>query len=243
MSLEFSKNPLVDKLNKILDFIVDNKKAVAIYIMAFAFLGLIFGGYVYYRSGVERRAHKDLLTALKTFDAKVVNTATDENLSSDVFSTQENKWKAVDSVFNKFYEKNQSSGIASGFLAYRVEALLNLDLIAEAIEVQKLLIKKMPSKSALIPYNKIKLALMYIDTDIEDQVKLGLDNLRLIAYEQGSVAQDEALYRLGQYFWNKKDFKEAANYWNQLTIKFGKNAKYPSSRAEEIRPMLKTIIV
>lgn len=243
MSLEFSKNPLVNKLNKSLDFIIDNKRIVTIYTAIIAVIGLFLGSYLFYRSRVDRRAHKDLLIALKTFDAKVVNNITNESLKPNVFSSEKNKWKEVDSVFKRFYKKNRNSGIASVFLAYRVEALLNLGKLSDAIEVQKLLLKKIPSKSALLVYNKIKLALMHIDTNIQAEIKLGLDELSSIAYKQGNVAQDEALYRLGQYYWNIKNFKEAANYWNQLTIKFGKNAKYPSGWAEKVRPMLKTITV
>ncbi len=241
MFLEFSKNPLVDKINKIFKFLVNNKKTVGLYILGFfVFIGLV-AGYFVYRSGVQRRAHNDFLIALDTFNAKVTKTLTNEKLAPNVFGSEKEKWEQIDKVFDKMYTRNKSAGIAPVFLAYRVEALLNLGQLSDAIKVQNLLLKHIPSKSALRTYNDIKLALMQIDTSIKEYVQSGLDTLKNIAYEQGNMSQDEALYRLGEYYWNSKDFKEAANYWNQLVIKFGKTAKYPSALASIARTKLKTI--
>lgn len=243
MSLDFSKNPLVDEINKIFKIFVANKKIVGYSLAGFLAVASIFGGYFFYRAGVNKRAHKDFLTALNTFNAKVVTTVTDEKLDENVFSSEKDKWQAVDEVFNKFYSKNKGAGIAPFFLAYRVEALLNLDKLSQAIDIQMLLLKSIPSRSATKAYNNIKLALMQIDTNIDERLNLGLDLLKKIAYEQNNVAQDEALYCLGQYYWNIKNFKEAANYWNQLTIKFGKTSKNPSPWVDKVSPMLKTIVV
>lgn len=243
MSLEFSKNPLVDKINKIYNLLLDNKKMVALYFLGlFVFIGLVTG-YFYHRAGVQRRAHRDFLIAMDTFNAKVIKTVTNEDLGPNVFSSEKDKWERVDKVFKRMYEKNKNTGIAPMFLAYRVEALLNLGKQADAIKTQSLLLRLIPSKSALKTYNDIKLALIQIDTNIKDLVRIGLENLKKIAYGQGNVSQDEALYRLGQYYWNTRNFKEAANYWNQLVIKFGKTAKYPSVWAGIAKPKLKTITI
>ncbi|MFH1461767.1 MAG: hypothetical protein ABIF12_02375 [bacterium] len=243
MSLGFSKNPLVDKINKLLKFFAENKKVVGYGFVALLGFSALFGGYFFYRAGVNKRAHKDFLTALNTFNAKVIKTVTDENLGENVFSSEKDKWQAVDEVFNKFYLKNKTAGIAPFFLAYRVEALLNLDKLSQAIDVQMLLLKNIPSRSAAKNYNNIKLALMQIDTNIDERLNTGLDLLKKLAYEQGNIVQDEALYHLGQYYWNIKNFKEAANYWNQLTIKFGKASKNPSPWVDKVVPKLKTITV
>lgn len=241
MSLEFSKNPLVDKISKIFKFLANNKKTVGLYALGLlVFIGLV-AGYFVYRSGVQRRAHKDFLIAMDTFNAKIVKTVTNEKLPPNVFGSEKDKWEHVDKVFDEMYKKNKSAGIASVFLAYRVEALLSLGQLSDAIKVQNLLLKHIPAKSALRTYNNIKLALMQIDTSMEEYVNTGLYSLRNIAYEQGNVSQDEALYRLGEYYWNSKDFKEAANYWSQLEITFGKTAKYPSALAGIARTKLKTI--
>ena len=241
MFFKFSKNPLVDKINKIYKFVLKNKKIVVLYFLGLLVLAGLITGYFFYRAGVQRRAHADFLIAMDTFNAKIVKTVTNENLGPNVFSSEKAKWEQVDKVFKNMYEKNKSAGIAPMFLAYRVEALLNLGKLADAINVQKVLLKHIPSKSALKTYNNIKLALMQIDTDIKERVQIGLAGLKAIAYERGSVSQDEALYRLGQYYWNSKNFKEAANYWGQLVIPFGKTAKYPSVWTDIARTKLKTI--
>ncbi|MBD3273006.1 hypothetical protein GF385_01490 [Candidatus Dependentiae bacterium] len=243
MPSEFSKNPLVDKIEKSLNFIKRNKKMIGFYFLGLIVLIALLVGYLYYKEGLEKRAHKDLLVALRVWNSKVIKSATNEDLGKGVFSSEKEKWEHADSVLKEKYERNKATGIAPIFLAYRVEALLSLGRIAEAIDVQKLLIKHIPTDSDLRGYNKIKLSLMRIDTGIEKYIKKGLEKLKKLAYEQAEPSKDEALYRLGEYYWDIKNFKEAANYWNQLIIKFGKTSKYPSIWVDIAKPKLKTIVV
>ncbi len=242
MAIEFSKNYLVDKINVGLDFFKKNTKLVLGYVAGVLVLGLIISGYFYYRLGLEGRAQKDFVLALEVYNSKVIKTVTDEKLGVNEFKTDADKWMAVDTTFERMYKKNISAGMAPFFLAYRVEALFNLNKLVDAIDVQKELIKKLPGKSALKPYNIVKLALMQIDTKIDERVKEGLDGLTKVGYDSNSSAQDSALYYLGEYYFYERNFKEAANYWNQLVIQFGKNIEYPSIWVELAKPRLKTIV-
>ena len=243
MAIEFSKNYLVDRLNDGFSFFKNNSKLVLSYLGAGVALLGVFAGYFYYRIGLERRAQRDLVTALALYNSKVIKSVTDEELGENEFKSEADKWTAVNLKFEELYRKNSSAGIASFFLAYRVDALLNLNKLTDAIEVQEELIRKLPKQSALKPYNIIKLSLMKIDTNVESKVDEGLSELKRFAYDSGNVVQDAALYHLGQYYFYEKNFKEAVNYWNQLMINFDKNIEYPSIWVDLAKPKLKTIVV
>lgn len=243
MAFDISKNPLVDYINNLMDYVANHKKKVAYYLIGLLTMVGVVLGYLYYQRGIQKRAHKDFLTAFAVFNAKVTKNITNEQLPSNEFKNEADKWKAVDAIFDKMYKKNSRSGIAPFFLAYRVDALLNLNRLADAINVQSELLGKIPNKSNLKPYSEIKLALMKIDTNLSNKVDEGLIALQKIAYQKGNVAQDEALYRLGEYYWNLKNFKESLNYWNQLVIQFGENSKYPSVWVNLVKPKLETISV
>ena len=56
----------------------------------------------------------------------------------------------------------------------------------------------------------------------------GLGMLKKLALDEKGVAHDLSLYHLGDYYWHKKNFDEARNYWNQLILRYGKDQKYAS---------------
>ena len=242
MFFKFSKNPLVDKLKAIIEFLSKNKKIALYWLLGIVFFMAIIAGYFIYRIGVDRRAYSDLKKSMAIFDGKVVKVVTNETLGENEFKTDIEKWERVVEVFDTMYKKHKSTGIAPIFLSYKVDALVNLSKLSQAIETQNLLLKRIPNKSSLKQYNKIKLALMQMDLDQESQINNGLNLLKSIALENGNVAQDEALFHLGEYYWYQKDYTQAANYWNQLTIKFGKTSAHPSVWVDMAKPRLKTIV-
>ncbi|MBU4269804.1 hypothetical protein KJ644_01475 [Candidatus Dependentiae bacterium] len=243
MFFKFSKNPLVDKIKEIFEFLNKNKKQAIYWFAGFLVFILVTVGYIVYRSGADKRAYKDLIKSMAVFDGKVVTTVTDGALNENEFKTEAEKWERVVSVFDDMYKKHKRSGIAPIFLSYKVDALINLSKLAPAIEAQNLLLKIIPNKSALKQYNKIKLALMQIDSEKDENIKNAIEILNNIALDNNNIAQDQALYRLGEYYWYRKDYTQAANFWNQLTIKFGKSSAKPSIWVDLANPKLKTITV
>jgi len=107
----------------------------------------------------------------------------------------------------------------------------------------------------------VKLALMYMDTAsnvLKDQGLKILDgftdthNFIPTVRESGllksirvsgdkNYVHDLALYRLGEYYWLTKNFKLARNYWNRLTLQYGKSTKTPSVWANKVTDKLKLI--
>jgi hypothetical protein len=66
-------------------------------------------------------------------------------------------------------------------------------------------------------YYKVKLSLIKIDNNDQQ----GLESLQQLADNEKSVANDLALYHIGNYYWNQKKFADAKNYWQRLLIKTG----------------------
>ena len=243
--MEFVKNPLVGRLRKVYDYFLNHKREAIITLSILTAIIVLTVGYFFYMGSLQRRAHRSFVDTLKYFDAKVIGK--DEfkedylNLDEFSFKSSEEKWNKVAQVFQEGYEQNKGAGIAPMFLAYQSQALLNLEKQVEAINVLREAIKAM-SNSALKTYYKVKLALMQIDSENKDMVNEGISLLKEISLDQKSSAHDMVLYRLGEYYWNTKNFDEAKNYWNQLILKYGKNAEKPSVWVELARPKLKLVI-
>ena len=240
--MEFSKNPLVILIQKGYEYVLQYKKEFSIAAVSVFLLGLLIIGYFFYRSNLQQRAHASFVESLKLFEGKILsNGAKDETIDiySEVFSSGKEKWTKVAESFRVGFEKFKGSDIESIFLAYQAEALINLGEFAHAIDVLNEALKIMP-KASIYSYYQVKLALMEIDYGNE---KDGLESLKKISLDQKNPVNDMVLYRLGEYFWFKKNFEEAKNYWNQLILKYGKTTQKISWWAQLARPKLKLISI
>ena len=200
-----------------------------------AAVGILVGGvlgYFYYIETRETSAHRAMVNALEYFDAKITkpgekNTDEFDFIDKKEFATEQEKWEKVADVFGKAYSSNSGSGISSLFLAYKADAFAKAGKKDEAITVLHKVVGLL-GNAELKSYYQVKLALMQMDSAKKDEVDNGISTLKSISIKDGNIANDTALFRLGQYYWYKKNFKEARNYWNQLLLKFGAKTKYPS---------------
>lgn len=193
-----------------------------------------FYGYFYYKQAREESAYHALVAVVKYVDAPVKKEAVDQSKEEDLsflnkeeFKSFEEKWTKIEEECKENYKVHKSSGIASFFLVYRVQALIELKKLQEAIDVMRVAISKMRNDNVKNHY-QIKLALMLIDSKDESSCNEGIELLRKIANAKDSVAQDSALYHLGEYYWYQRRFNEARNYWNQLLLAFDKQEEYAS---------------
>ncbi|MCK4517873.1 tetratricopeptide repeat protein [Candidatus Babeliales bacterium] len=186
-------------------------------------------GLGYYKQRREERAYQTLVSAMKYFDAPVAKKSEEHQgnldfLEKKEFSTEKEKWERVASTFKDAYDSYSGAGIAPIFLAYRAEALVQLDKLDEAIEVLRQAIAGMSNGQTRELY-QAKLALMLLDTKEEKEASVGLETLKKLAADEQSVVRDLALYHLGQHYWYAKNFIEAKNYWNQLLLSYKSDGK------------------
>jgi len=72
--------------------------------------------------------------------------------------------------------------------------------------------------------------------------KEGLSELKKRADNAQDIAQEAALYHMGNYFWHKKDFVQAKNYWQPLIIKYGsRDSKTQSGYIDLVKAKLRLI--
>lgn len=215
---------------------------VIVLVAGFALGG--FFGYRFYRRGIESRAQMEFTTVMKYFDAPVQTPDFKSDRLSiedvEIFSSEEEKWTRVAESFRKGYENNTSSGIAPMFLAFQSEALINLGKFEEAIEVLKNAVDILKDDTIKDSYN-VKLALMWLDSKDENVQKEGLKLLQSISSKSESPVRDLALYHLGEYYWVKKNFTEAKNYWSTLVSEYGEKVRVPSEWAKLALEKLKLI--
>jgi len=225
----------------VIEKIVRYKKQVLIGVLALivAIVGLI--GYSYYREWVQAAAYKDLIEALRYYDAPVASGKTVITDQTIEFGSDTDKWKKVEEVCGRCYSKHSSAGIAPMFQAYQAEALAQQGKTEAAITLLESAIGRLPSP-AMKNFYALKLSLMKMDSDKDAVQKEGLLALKKIATETGNYAHEAGLYYLGYYFWNQKDYAQTKNYWQQLMVKYGsKDIKQQSGFAELVKPKLKLI--
>ncbi|MCK4651038.1 hypothetical protein KAT08_02560 [Candidatus Babeliales bacterium] len=241
--MEFAKNPLLVWLRRAYNYALSHKKEFFIGILLVITLIFLFIGYGYYKSRIQRKAHKSFVKALKYFNMPIRKDEESKELdfNKSFFASEKEKWIKVEKVFAKGYQDNKRAGIASMFLVYQSEALLNLGKIIQAIDILKKALGIMDKSSVSYSYYNVKLALMHIDSNEKELKEKGIESLKQIVLDQNSPAHDMVLYRLGEYFWHEKNFDETRNYWNQLILKYGKTAKKPSWWVELAKPKLKLI--
>lgn len=238
--MDLSHSPLVVWLDHTLNKAMKYKKYVIAGALAVVVAVSGFIVFQLYGRHLNIRAHKEMLDALKVYEASVVPNATlSQNDTSGQFSTEEEKWKKVNEVFEKAYAKNKGAGIAPFFLTFQAEALTRLGKFDDAIKVMERALHELPNKEIQALY-KVKLALIKIDSAQLPYQKQGLDELEALTKDDKGFAHEHALYHLGMYFWCKKDFAQAKNYWQQLMLKYGykKDIKNQSGFADLVKTKL-----
>jgi tetratricopeptide (TPR) repeat protein len=206
------------------------KKQILIVGCGLLTITLLIIGHSSYKRKREESAHGSFVQALEFFNAQVKAETKDIEkieLGETSFIKEEEKWTKVAEVFKRGYEDHKNSGIASIFLVFYSEALLRLGKLNESIQEIDKAIAAMPNR-AMSDYYSVKSAMMKFDTKDGAMVKDGLVVLTKLAGDEQSVANDNALYHLGLYYWNSHNYDEAKNYWNQLRVKYGTESNHPS---------------
>lgn len=237
--MDFSHSPLLMWLDHALNNILKYKKYVIAGAATIAIIVSAVIVYNLYDNHRNVRAHKEMLEALKVYEAPVI-AATQAKNSDGLwqFSSEQEKWNKVQDVFAKAYNNNRGAGIAPFFLTFQADALVYLGKWDEAVKVMNQAIGEMSSKELQAIY-KVKVALIKLDSSNEAYKKEGLSQLLALAGEEKGFAHEHALYHAGMYFWCKKDFVQAKNFWQQLMLKYSyKDARNQSGFADLVKTKL-----
>lgn len=198
-------------------------------------------GYSYYDHWVQVSAHKDLIAAMRYFDAPVGKGKTVVTAEIIEYANETDKWKKVEEIFKEKARKHRGAGIAPIFQAYLSEALMHQGRIDEARELLATTIKLIAS-GPIREFFEIKLALMNIDSTKADLQQEGLLALKKIAENAQHSAHELGLYYLGYFYWTRKDFAQVKNYWQQYMVKYGfKDSKFQTGLADSVREKLRLI--
>jgi len=239
--MEFSKNTILESLDRALDTLMKHKKQTLIGIGLTISLVITGIGYTMYRQQMQVKAHSMFVAALKVYEAPVVEGSVNK---SDVkmptqFATEQEKWNKVQEIFKDAYNNHKDAGIAPYFLTYQADALAHLGKFDDAIQALTKAIHLMKSPE-LKSFYQVKLALVKLDSQKHQQE--GLTELKKYADDQQAFSNECALYYIGNYFWCKKDFVQARNYWQQLVIKYGsKDTKLQSGFIDLAKSKLRLI--
>lgn len=204
-------------------------------------LGSVIFGYSYYKNKVRAAAYKDFMSAIQSYDGVIKN----KNVSSSYpsvkqFESENDKWTQTEQLFRQGYLNYKNTELAPAFLAFQAEALLNLGKVDDAIKILKDVVNQVKSEEIKDSY-KVKIALISMDKKDEKVQREALNELIAIANNDGSVANEVALYQVGSYFWNQKKYNEAKDYWQRLLVKTTAKSGQVSVFAGEVRDKLSLI--
>lgn len=241
--MNYERKETRNKFLSIFEDVLHYYKNIVIALVICAVLGL--GSYFYssYKVGVNQRAYKAFNECMKYYEAPVVADQKSDTLDIDTisFSSREEKWEKVTSLFHKAFFDHASSSLAPFFKIFESEALLNQHKQTEAAQALAQGIEGIKDTAIKESYS-LKLALIQLDDQSnQSQQEQGLMLLKSLAENIKSTVHDAALFNLGFYYWNKHDFDSAKNYWNQLLLTYGADSKNPSPWAEQAKEKLKLI--
>ncbi len=226
-----STNPFVDALDKMRECAVKYRFSIVIAIVSVAIVGGSLVGYRYYQKMSSVNAHKDFAAAVTLFEAQEKNAQ----------GADKEQWESLAKTFESGYEKNSSARLAPAFLAYQADALLKAGKFDAALPLLRKAADLM-AVAAIKESYELKLDLVLLDSGKEEFEKEGLSRLQKLAAQGNSTVHAQALYHLGYFFWIKKNFEEAKNYWQQFMIKYS-TEQGTAELTSQVKAMLELLAV
>lgn len=170
-------------------------------------------GYQAYREACAVRAHKAYSDVMRVVNTPV-STKKDSH-KADSFESEQQKNDAVVSAADTFLSEHPSSGFAATVHGFAARALGDMGK-SEQARARMHQAAKASSSDELKDLYVLSAALMDLDSDQDGLKAEGLSSLKSLAHNHSSSACDAALYRLGEFYWNKKNYQEARLAWGQL---------------------------
>ena len=216
--MDFNTKVLLGWFEEVVDWCMNNKSKVLNACGALVIVGLGFGVYRYMALQTRIAAHKELVQFVRMIEEPL---QVGSDIKPDVqASLEEDKWSRIAQAGLKNYQEFKGTAFGAAFLVYRADALDKLGKYKDALDAMRQAVQA-TSVQSIRDFYQLKLALMLLDQEAVATSKEGLELLLQIAKNAQNSAHDRALYHLGEYFWIKKDFSQAKNYWQQFIVKYG----------------------
>src|SRR5436305_13738931 len=124
--MNYERKQARNKFISLFEDILQYYKGIIITLLIGATLGFCLYSYMLYRRQQNQNAHKALMECLKHFEAPVTQEKDQEiDLDTIMFTSREEKWNKVATLFHNAYANHSSAGIAPFFLIFESEALMN----------------------------------------------------------------------------------------------------------------------
>lgn len=241
--MDFSENIMFEWLERAVDFAIEHKKYVLVGTLALALAG---GGIVWYRwysINLAQQAHKTLVETLKVFEAPIQKASPTGKRNPEQFYSASEKWTQVATLCADAYNQFSNTSLAPFFLTYQAEALLQMRKHDEALVLIKQAHAQLKSQ-ALRDFMSVKIALIGMDCSTQAMQQEGFLELKRLAENSNHMAHEFALYSLGLYFWDNKEFAQAKNYWQQMLVKYAQtDGRSGGVYTEQVKSKLALITV
>lgn len=184
----------------------------AIFLVLLAVAGTF--GYQAYRTSCALKAHKAYVNVQRVANG-LVAAKKDKSQDEVAFESEQQKSETVIAVGQAFLKDHHSSGFAAVVHGFIARALVSVGKFEEG-RLRMHQAAKACSSDDMSQMYAVSAALMDIDSQEGAIRSQGLSSLKKIAQDTASSACDVALYRLGEKYWNEKNYQEARLWWGQL---------------------------
>lgn len=173
-----------------------------------------FFGYRAYKTSCEMKAHKAYLK-VERVALRAVAQEKSKHREEASFDSEEQKNVAVLEAGTAFLAEHRGSGFDASVHGFMAQAFVGQGKLDDA-RAHMTQAQKTCSSDELRQMYALSVALMKLDSDDEGLKAEGLSSLKGIAQDSSSAACDAALFRLGEKYWNEKNYQEARLWWGQL---------------------------
>ncbi len=203
-------------------------KPLSIVLLCLAGLFILSCAYSFWSAQKDRAAQYDFSVLMTEY----------ETISQD----KNPAWSTLLEKFEKNYQKHAGSSLLPYYLNYKVRILLHQDKRDEALEVLNTIIAS-KSGSPMLSLYHIERALIQLDGNDDEQRKLGLNALQILAQDKSNQYRDSAQFYLGRYYWAMNDIDGARQVWQQLVDDQRDEKMSPSPWVSYVQDKLNITIV
>lgn len=193
-------------------------------LLALLALVVLGGGFLMYRSGVQKKEQKAQLALAGCLQEFMRLDAQPEKTIDD--------WLRVQTMCTLGYEDHTGTSLAPYFLLFKADAFMQQGDKQQAYSTMEQALNEMSSGDPLLTLYKIKFALMQLDADDIALVAQGVQDLKDLASDSNNANNDMAQYYIGAYYWAQNDTAQAREWFQKAVAGKAANASPWVAQAE-----------
>lgn len=214
---------------ELVEWVQDNRGTVVGILAAVLVLGFAFAAYNLFDTSRDREASAAYAAALKSYDAPITDTSTEEKADGPRFANAADRARAARDLFQKVVDEHGGTGAATLALLYVGDTSMQLDDFDRAVAAYQ---KFLDESAAKDPLRFAGFAGLAAAKEAKGDVDGAIQALQAQVDLPGKVDEDAALLALGRLYKQKGDAAKARAALERIGKDFPESTLKP--RADEL---------